>query len=223
MNGFGLDSQFSVLSCLFRRMTGCLLLFVLAGPQGFSAEAVRDGRLLQAELDAGRDVVLQPGEVYEVTEKLQFRRTGQRISTAGARTASEYARIMMAPGTNGTLIEARSIAGATLDQLVLDGNRPGVRHPEGLLIDEPMLSFGGEGATGQQIRRCIVIGSRCSGGWAAIHVHEGGAGIVIQDNLIFASGTDIRGNGRFLNEKPFGWGDGISTASRETRIVNNLI
>jgi len=126
-------------------------------------------------------------------------------------------------GPQGTLIEAKGIAGASLTKLVLDGNRAGFRHPEGLLATEPMLSFGGEGGIGQQVQNCIVIGSRSAGGWAAIHVSEGGRDIVIKDNIIFSSGADVRGNGRSPAEKPFGWGDGISTASRDTTIVNNLI
>jgi len=182
-----------------------------------------DGRTLQSQLDEGKNIALRPGQVVEVSQSLKFRKAGQRIETVGARTASEYARIVHTEGSQGMLIEAKGIAGASLTKLVLDGNRPGFRHPEGLLTKEPMLSFGGEGGTGQQVRNCIVVGSRSAGGWAAIHVSEGGRRIVIKDNIVFSSGADVRGNGRSLAEKPFGWGDGISTASRDTMIVNNLI
>jgi len=137
-------------------------------------EGEMDGRTLQAQLDEGKDIALRPGQVIEVRESLKFRKAGQRIETVGARTASEYARIVHKDGSQGTLIEAKGIARASLTKLVLDGNRPGFRHPEGLLTKEPMLSFGGEGGIGQEVRNCIVISSRSAGGWAAIHIHEGG-------------------------------------------------
>jgi hypothetical protein len=178
---------------------------------------------LQAQLDAGENIALQPGQVVEISETLTFRKADQRIETVGAKTAAEYARIVMADGAVGTLINADGVAGAVLSKLILDGNRPGFRKPDGVLDMVPMLSFGGEGAVGQEIRNCIVIAGRCAGGWGAIHMQEGGKDIVIQDNVVFAAGADIRGNGRSPYEKPFGWGDGISSASRNTVIVNNLI
>jgi hypothetical protein len=199
----------------------CYLLLLLILP--LSLTAAQTVHPLQLQLDAGENIVLQPGQVVELTETLKLRTVDQRIETVGAKTASEYARIVHASGGQGTLISAHGIAGATLSKLILDGNRAGFKEPEGLLKMEPMLSFGGEGAVGQVIRHCIVIDSRSAGGWAAIHVQEGGKAIMIEDNVVFAAGADIRGNGRSLMEKPFGWGDGISTASRGTRIINNLI
>ncbi len=206
---------------MIRIWKACSIL-MLAGSVVCCGEEL-DGRTLQADLDAGRDIALRPGQVIELKESLRFRKAGQRIETVGARLASDYARIVHAEGSQGPLIDARGIAGATLSKLVLDGNRPGYRSQKGLLPAEPMLCFGGEGAVGQEVRNCIAIGSRSSGGWAAIHIDEGGEGIVIEDNIVFSSGVDVRGNGRSLAEKPFGWGDGISTASRNTTIVNNLI
>jgi len=199
----------------------CIL--VLAWPLVCCCEGTINGSTLQAQLDAGKNIALRPGQVVEVSQILKFQKAGQRIETVGARTALEYARIVHAEGSQGTLIEAKGIAKASLTKLILDGNRAGFQHPEGLVTKEPMLSFGGEGGTGQQVRNCIVIGSRSAGGWAAIHISEGGCDIVIEDNIVFSSGVDIRGNGRSLSEKPFGWGDGISTASRDTTIVNNLV
>ena len=152
-----------------------------------------------------------------------FRTAGQRIETIGAETAADFARIVMADGAQGTLVNAQGIAGATLSKLILDGNRPGFRSGDGVVPAEPMLSFGGAGAVGQLIEKCIVLNGRCAGGWGAIHVQEGGKDVVVRDNVVFSAGTDIRGNGRSPFEKPFGWGDGISTASRSTLIENNLI
>jgi len=178
---------------------------------------------IQALLDRGEDVILWPGERVELTEALRVRHKGQRISTQGAGSVAEYATIRHGEGSSGTLIEGNGIEGLRISDLILDANRPEFRQPEGKLEQEPMLSLGGEGADGQEIRRCVVLNSRSAGGWAAIHIQEGGEDIVVEDNIVFASGADIRGNGRSPWEKPFGWGDGISTASRNTLIRNNLI
>ncbi len=188
-----------------------------------AASGGRSGSDLQALLDKGEDVALQPGEEVELTETLQVKHKDQAIYTRGAETASEYATIRHGKGSSGTLIEGYGIAGLRISDLILDGNRTDFRQSEGLLEQEPMLSLGGEGAVGQEIRRCFVMNSRSAGGWAAIHMQEGGEGIVVEDNIVFACGADIRGNGRSPYEKPFGWGDGISTASRNTLIRNNLI
>lgn len=183
----------------------------------------RSGGEVQALLDAGKDVALEPGEVVELAATLEVKRTGTKIYTTGATSASDFATIRHMDGAVGMLINAHGVAGVVLEDLILDGNRPGFRHPEGKLEYEPMLSLGGVGADGQVVRRCIVVNSRSAGGWGAIHAQEGADGIVIEDNIVFACGADIRGNGRSPWEKPFGWGDGISTASRNTLIRNNLI
>ncbi|MCU0857018.1 MAG: right-handed parallel beta-helix repeat-containing protein [Pontiellaceae bacterium] len=198
-------------------------IFLIAGFWSAFGVEIMDGRTLQAALDAGTDIALKPGQVIELTETLKFRKAGQRIETIGAKTVLDYAKIVHADGAQGPLIDARGIAGAALSKLVLDGNRPGYVSDAGRLAAEPMLCFGGEGAVGQEVRNCIVIGSRSSGGWAAIHIDEGGGEIVVEDNIVFSSGADVRGNGRSPAEKPFGWGDGISTAGRNTTVVNNLI
>lgn len=70
-------------------------------------EGKMDGRTLQAQLDEGKDIALRPGQVIEVRESLKFRKAGQRIETVGARTASEYARIVHKDGSQGTLIDAK--------------------------------------------------------------------------------------------------------------------
>lgn len=183
----------------------------------------RGGDELQGMLDAGSDIILEPGEVIELEEALKLRWRGQAIYTRGAVAVSDYGVIRHKPGKAGMLIDAYGIGGVRLHDLILDANRMEFGEPEGVLVQEPMISLGGAGATGQEIRRCIVMNSRSAGGWGAIHIQEGGDGIVVEDNVVFASGADIRGNGRSPYEKPFGWGDGISTASRNTLIRNNLV
>ncbi|MGB0372144.1 MAG: right-handed parallel beta-helix repeat-containing protein [Opitutales bacterium] len=178
---------------------------------------------IQKLLDRGEDVLLEPGSVHEIEGTLIFRKAGQRIETAGAINASGFAKIVLAPGSIGTLVNAHEVPGATLKHLILDAQRSAFFSEDGVIPGEPMLSFGGEGGDGQEISHCIVLNSRSAGGWGAIHVQEGASDILIANNVVFGAGADIRGNGRAPYEKPFGFGDGISTASTRTRVFNNLI
>jgi hypothetical protein len=54
-------------------------------------------------------------------------------------------------------------------------------------------------------------------------VHEHGGDHVVEDNIVFGAGVDVLGNGRSGFERPFGYGDGISTSSRNALVRNNLV
>ena len=198
-----------------------LLLAFLS--QTMEGKPARTGADLQALLDQGKDLVLRSGEVIEVDQTLKVTHSGQGIYTESAQNASEYGTIRHGEGSSGTLLEGHGVAGLRIHDLILDANRSGFRSAEGILRPVPMISLGGAGSAGQEIRRCIVVNARSAGGWGAIHIQEGGEGIVVEDNVVFSAGVDIRGNGRSAREKPYGWGDGISTASRGTLIRNNVI
>ena len=182
-----------------------------------------DGSELQAKLDAGEPIELMPGQVITIQETLRVTQPGQQIKTVGATNASEFATLRMADGSGGTLIDARGIGRVTISSVILDGNRYGFTSGDGLLSKEPMVWLGGAGAVEQVVQQCVIINSRCAGGWGSVHVNEGGDRILIENNLIFGSGTDFRGSGRADRENPWGMADGISTASRNTSILNNLI
>ena len=158
---------------MMRNMEYAVFVAMFAMCTFAGATEVRPVDDIQAILDTGRNVELQRGQIVEVSHPLMFRTSGQRIETVGSESASDYARIVMADGAQGTLINAHGIAGATLSKLILDGNRQGFRSDDGQLVEEPMLSFGGAGADRQVIEKCIVMNGRCSGGWGAIHVQEG--------------------------------------------------
>ncbi len=211
-----IQAQFASRSLLF-----WILAIILPGGSGLCK--ARSGVEAQELLDRGEDLALNPGEVIEITETLRVRHAGQRIYTTGAKTVSDFGIIRQSRGSSGTLLEGYGIEGLAISDVIFDGNRSSFQSPEGKLEYVPMISLGGEGSDGQNIRRCIVLNSRSAGGWGAIHIQEGGRNILVEDNIVFASGVDIRGNGRSNWEKPFGWGDGISTASRNTLIRNNLI
>ncbi len=102
--------------------TWCLIL-LLAWPTLGYGDGLLDGKTLQADLDAGKDIALRPGHVVELQESLKFRKAGQRIETVGAKTALDYARIVHADGGQGTLIEANGIAGASFSKLEVESRQ----------------------------------------------------------------------------------------------------
>jgi hypothetical protein len=184
---------------------------------------VPPGADLQAALDRGEDLWLDPRGDYAVTATLHYRQPGQRIATRGAAAPEDYAMLRLAPGTVMTLLNATGVAEAALERVTLAGERATLRPPGGKVEARPFTAWGGPGGDHQTIRQCVFVEARCGGGWAAIHVNEGARGVVVVDNLIFGAGVDPQGNGRAETELPFGWGDGISTASRDTLVRNNLI
>ncbi|WP_136060957.1 right-handed parallel beta-helix repeat-containing protein [Pontiella sulfatireligans] len=178
---------------------------------------------LQARLDTGEDLLLEPGSEWELSAPLRFRVPGQRIETAGDVLPSQYARLRLAPGLAGTIISGEGVSGISIRKLVLDGNRDHFDRETGTLPARPFVDLGGSGAVAQTVSRCILLNTRCSGGWGALHVREGGRDIQVTDNVVVGSGPDLRGNGTAPQELPYGWGDGISTASPDSLVRNNLI
>ena len=178
---------------------------------------------LQAVLDGGGDLLLEPGRVYEVGETLRVTTPNQKIATRDARQIGDFATLRITSDTTGTVIDAAGTPGVTIERLILDGNRYGMLTPDGSAPHEPLLSLGREGGDNQAVRQCVLLNSRSRGGWGAIHFHENGNSNLIEDNIVFGAGVDVLGNGRSGHERPFGYGDGISTTSRNTLVRNNLV
>ena len=186
--------------------------------------AVRPGDSLQAALDNGKDLLLQTGAVYELRETLRYTRPGQKILTPGVRTIADYATLRIADTNLMALIHAGGVSGAVLRNVIVDGNRYGVstvlKTGEGGGGQPPLVFFGGAGAIDQQVCGNVMMNTRT---WSTLKVHEGATNILVEGNTILGAGVDPRGNGREAGEAPFGWGDGISCAARNTTIRNNLI
>jgi hypothetical protein len=154
---------------------------------------------------------------------LIFSEEGQKIATRDARFLKDFAILKLLPGPASSIILAEGIPGVSIERIIADGNRQNIQAEGGAVPKLPLISMGKKGGDNQSIRCCLVINSRSAGGWAAIHVHENCSGILIENNLVFNSGVDVRGNGRSAGELPLGWGDGISTAGRNSVVRNNLV
>ncbi len=204
----------------FLLMVGIAALAV----QGFAADVVKPGADLQAVLDSGEDLVLKPGAVYEITKTLKMKKPGQKIYTKDAKFPSDYATLRIMDRGVMMILDGGGVKDAKLEKVVFDGNRyrmSVVPKPKiGGGGQPPMVHMGGENGDNAVVRECVFMSTRT---WATLKFHEGAANCLAENNMIFGAGVDPRGNGRDLEEKPFGWGDCISCAARDSIIRNNLI
>lgn len=180
-------------------------------------------RQLQAILNRGGNLVLEKGKIYDIDATLQLKNRGQRIFTDNVTNIRDYATLRVVQPEMVTIINAEGLANVVIKNVQIDGNRDNMRPLTGKVPMEPFISLGKKGGDDQTIKNCIITNARCGGGWAAIHVHEHALRTVIQDNIIFGSGVDVLGNGRSALEYPFGLGDGISVAARNSIVKNNLV
>lgn len=204
------------------RLTLAVIILGGVATLDLCAGRVMPGDDLQAVLDRGEDLALEPGEVYEVGAPLRFMADGQAIHTRGAVSLDEFATLRLSNADNPQLIHGNAMDDIVLERVVLDGNRSRLcdlpsGHPR---RGEPLVMFGGAGAKRQTVRSCLLMSART---WSTLKLHEEGSGLVARDNLILGAGTDPRGNGRADGEKPFSWGDGISCAAAGSLIENNLV
>jgi hypothetical protein len=186
------------------------------------AAVVQPGDDLQAVLNRGEDLELQKGAVYELPQKLRYKKPGQKIYTKGARYPSEYATLKNVNTNLVTLVDAWSVEGASLEHVICDGNRYelSVRpYPNGEKVHQPgIANFGG--GEGQVVRSCVFMNAR---GFSNIVFHKSKGNQLIENNLVLGAGVDARGNGREANELPFRWSDGISCAAHDSLIRNNIV
>jgi len=202
-----------------RYFSTIILLFCLV--PGLIANQVT--RQLQEVLNRGGNLVLEKGKVYNIDTTLILRFSGQQTYTADVTSIRNYATLRVVDPELVTVINAEGLAHIEIRDVRIDGNRDNMRPKAGKIPMQPFISLGKLGGDDQILRNCIITNARCSGGWAAIHVHENAFRCTIRDNIIFGAGTDVLGNGRSSLEYPFGWGDGISVAAANSTVKNNLI
>jgi hypothetical protein len=199
------------------RLGGLLMLL------GMAAQAtVPPGEDLQAILNRGDDLGLQQGAVYPISQPLKYKRPGQKIFTAGATNLSDYATLLLVNSNELQIINASGVPGATLERVIVDGNRYRLSSARKLpkVPQNPMMAFGGKGAEGQIVRNNLFRSTRS---WSTMQIREGGNHILVENNIVLGAGVDPRGNGRESHEVPFAWSDGFSCAAQNTILRNNLI
>ena len=199
-------------------------LIILLSAACTTMAVVSPGDDLQAMLDKGEDLELKSGVVYDVKATLRLKKEGQKIYTKGAKVPSDFATLRIADESVMMLLNGGGVKGARLEHVIFDGNRyrmSVVPKPKiGGGGQPPLVHMGGQGGDNAIVRDCVFMRTRT---WATLKFHEGAANCLAENNLFFGAGVDPRGNGREANEKPFGWGDAISCAARDSLIRNNLI
>ena len=199
-----------------------LVMFAVSADAGQTL--VKPGDNLQAVLDQGDDLVLEPKAVYPITRELHYTKAGQRIYTRDARHPSQFATLRLANRELTRLITAGGVEGAVLEHVTCDGRRYelGIRSREetGGKSQPSLVQFGEVGGDNQVIRECVFLNARS---WSTVKVHEGARGVLVENNFVFGAGADCRGNGREASESHIKWGDGITFAARDSVIRNNLV
>jgi hypothetical protein len=130
---------------------------------GWAANAaVQPGDDLQAVLNRGEDLALQPGAVYPISQTLKYTKPGQKIYTADAINLANYATLLLVNPDQLEIIDAHGMAGAVLEHVIVDGNRYELSAPRKLprVGQAPLNFFGGKGAEGQIIRNNLFRSTR---------------------------------------------------------------
>ena len=205
------------------KLLNVITALALAGFVSSGVALVMPGDDLQAVLDRGDDLVLARGQVYEITETLTCNTPGQKIYTENARFPSEYATLRLTNREEMMILNASCDEGV-IEKVVFDGDRyhiSVVPKPEIGGGGQPALvRYGGHGGDGMTVRDCVFMNTRT---WSTLKMQQGAEKLVAENNLFLGAGVDPRGNGRDLEEVPFAWADGISCASSNSVIRNNLI
>lgn len=173
---------------------------------------------LQSVLNSGEDLVLEPNVVYELDGALNFKKENQKLYTKGAKNPSEYAVLRLVSDVQSRLLNGLGVRGVVVKNVVFDGSKYSENRKVG--IRDSLVQMGGRGGDNQVVQNCVFLNSR---GWSMLHVFEPAKNIGIFDNFFFSSGADCRGSGAHAGESLPVWGDGISLASKNSKVAGNII
>jgi hypothetical protein len=176
---------------LHRLLAPCVGL-ALAATLHATPVKIAPGADVQAALNRGDDVLLQPAGLYLIKETLRFTKAGQSLRTDGTGGIATYATLRAAPGALATLIDAGGVAEITVENVILDGNRDAMVTADGKVAEQPFTLWGKAGGDRQTLRQCVILNARCGGGWAAVHVLDGCEGFTAENNILFGIGVDVR-------------------------------
>ncbi len=177
-----------------------------------------DADINAALVGAGAQAVLCPGAVFSLSNSVTFTAANQQILTQGLPTDGSRAILRVTGSSLTTAIAGNNQPGVTVENIQVDGNRPGL----GALTGGALLELGGAG-TGQTVQNSYVHDTRS---WSDLHVIEGAVtnsvpqcqNAKILDNTIGPSGTatpSAPGNGT--------WADGISLACGNSLVQGNTV
>lgn len=167
---------------------------------------------LQIVLNDGNDLVLCPGEAYQLAQTLRFGVAGQEIYTLGEPVlSSEQARLDWTSTTNSEIVVASYTPAIALHHVTIDGNRDLLGYDSNFansgIHSGAMVDL--YGSASAYIGYNNLIEPR---GWSALHVFTNCNGTRIEHNQIGPAG------------QPGGtWADGISYDCHDGEVANNVI
>ena len=97
-------------------------------------------------LNAGQDLLLEPGAIYEIEQALVFKFEGQSISTHAPKSLADYAILRIINRDLGQLINGNQVSGVRIENLLLDGNRYRLSDLSKAISTNALVFFGGAGA-----------------------------------------------------------------------------
>src|SRR5207302_5439471 len=124
-----------------------------------------DADINAALAGAGAQAVLCPGAVFSLNNSVTFTAANQQILTQGLPTDATRAILRVAGGSLTTAINGNGQPGVTVENIQVDGNRPGL----GALTGGALLEMGG-GGTGQTVQNITAHDTRS---WSDMHFIEG--------------------------------------------------
>ena len=177
-----------------------------------------DADINAALVGVGAQAVLCPGAVFSLSNSVTFTAANQQILTQGLPTDGTRAILRVTGSSLTTAISGNNQPGVTVENIQVDGNRPGL----GMLTGGALLEMGGAG-TGQTVQNITAHDTRS---WSDLHIIEGAVtnsvpqcqNAKILDNTIGPSGTatpSAPGNST--------WADGISLACGNSLVQGNTI
>jgi hypothetical protein len=176
-----------------------------------------DASINAALVGVGAQAVLCPGATFNLSNSITFTAANQAILTQGLPTDSTRANLIVASSSLSTAILGNSESGVTVENIQINGNRPGL----GVLTNGGALLEMGAGGTGQTVQNIYAHDTRS---WSTLHFIEGAV----------TNNTPQCQNGQILNNQigPAGtatpdtvgvWADGISLACGHTLVQGNTV
>ncbi|WRT67893.1 uncharacterized protein IL334_004867 [Kwoniella shivajii] len=201
--------RLSLTSLLGSSLLGSLL--VSAACTSNTTDTAGLQQLIQAGGE-GYKLQLCAGQIYEISEQLNYTALNQEISTEGYPIDDTRATLKMVGFNKTTSVQAQDagLSGAKLMNIQINGNR--------LESEDIYTAGGGNIEFGGQNQNQIIehVRSYDPRGWSCLHLAEGTfncLNITVQNNDIGPCGRDY-----FQN-----WADGISLSCADSLVQNNVI
>jgi hypothetical protein len=174
-----------------------------------------DAAINAALVGSSTSVALCQDAVFDLDHPIKFTAAGQTLATQGLPTGPHRALLRIHSSTLSKAIDGNGQSGITIENVIVDGNRPNL----GYLDGDALIEIGGAGSN-QTVQH---IHARNTRSWSTIHIFEGTVtndvpqcqNAQILSNTIGPAGDDNPSLGQ--------WADGISLACGNSTVSYNTV